>query len=471
MKKRNTYIIIGVVVVIALFVIGALRSRSEARAELGELQTEEITFGSLIATVGGTGSVRANQSADINWQTGGTVGDVAVGIGEDVSQGELLANLVQTSLSQNIILAQADLADAQDALDDFYDSYEESGIAAAAKDVADAEDALRDAEVRVNNLNYVGSQQDVDSAYAELVIAENSLDGARRLFSYLEDKPDTNVKRASAYTQYVSAQDAYDAALRNWNYIQGGTNDIDLAQGMADLEVARLAFDDANADFENVVSGPSAQDVAAAEARVAAAQATLNLSILQAPFDGIITIANAQSGDRVSTGSLGFRLDDLSRLVVDVDISEIDINRVHVGQVSTMVFDAILAKEYTGKIFEVSPVGVISDGVVSFNVTVEIADADELVKPGMTAAVNIVVTELENTLLVPNRAVRLLDGERVVYIIKDNQLEPVMITLGASSDTHSEILDGELKDGDEVVLNPPTEFRGPSGPPGGPGGH
>jgi len=78
--------------------------------------------------------------------------------------------------------------------------------------------------------------------------------------------------------------------------------------------------------------------------------------------------------------------------------------------------------------------------------------------------VNIVVSQLEEVLLVPNRAVRALEGVRVVYILKDGALHPVEITLGASSETMSEVIAGELKAGDQIVLNPPTVFE-QNGPP------
>ena len=63
-------------------------------------------------------------------------------------------------------------------------------------------------------------------------------------------------------------------------------------------------------------------------------------------------------------------------------------------------------------------------GVVSFTVTVELTDADELVKPGMTAAVNIVIEEQNDVVLIPNRAVRLVDTERVVYLLVNGMPSP-----------------------------------------------
>ena len=164
-------------------------------------------------------------------------------------------------------------------------------------------------------------------------------------------------------------------------------------------------------------------------------------------------------GDQVNPGMFAFRIDDLSKLLVDVEVSEVDINQVKVGQEVVMTFDAILAKEYHGKVTEVSPVGNETQGVVSFKVTLELLDADKDIKPGMTSAVNIVINQLEETLLIPNRAVRVVDGARAVYVLKnDGSIQKVNITLGASSDTLSQVIEGDLKMGDKIILNPPSTF-------------
>jgi HlyD family secretion protein len=117
----------------------------------------------------------------------------------------------------------------------------------------------------------------------------------------------------------------------------------------------------------------------------------------------------------------------------------------------------------------VSPVGSEVLGVVNFKVTVELTDADQDVRPGMTTAVEVVVSQLDNAMLIPNQAVRVEDGRRVVYTMDENgQLTVVEITLGASSDRFSELLEGDLQPGDLIVLNPPIDFFS-GGPPGGGG--
>jgi multidrug efflux pump subunit AcrA (membrane-fusion protein) len=81
----------------------------------------------------------------------------------------------------------------------------------------------------------------------------------------------------------------------------------------------------------------------------------------------------------------------------------------------------------------------------------------------MTVAVNIVTKQIKDQLLVPNRAVRSANGQRVVYILKNGQIQPVNVSLGASSDSQSVVTGGQLKEGDLIVLNPPATF-GPGGP-------
>lgn len=140
---------------------------------------------------------------------------------------------------------------------------------------------------------------------------------------------------------------------------------------------------------------------------------------------------------------------------MDVEISEVDINRIGHNQAVSLVFDAVLDQEYEGVVVEIGQVGVSIQGVVSFPVVVEILNGDDAIRPGMTAAVNIVVEKIENVVLIPNRAVRVRDGQRVVYLIKGGEVEIVDVSLGATSDQYSQMIDGDVAEGDSIVLNPP----------------
>jgi HlyD family secretion protein len=148
---------------------------------------------------------------------------------------------------------------------------------------------------------------------------------------------------------------------------------------------------------------------------------------------------------------------------VDVEVSEVDINSVAVGQTATLSFDAILDKQYQGTVVQVAQAGTDVGGVVNFTVTVELTNVDALVKPGMTAAVNIIINDLADVLLIPNRAVRLVDGQRTVYLLVNGQPVKTEISLGSSSDTMSVLVGGDVEEGDLIILNPPSENGGPFG--------
>jgi len=458
-----------IVIVLAVLIGGGylLRNYMADRANeqmTADLQTEKVRVGSLEASIGATGTVRSNQSSLLIWQTTGIVDEVNVTLGQTVEAGDLLAAIKQSSLPQNIILAQADLVNAQKALDDLVESYEGITIVLAEKEIADLRDRVEQLTDRLDDINYTGEQADIDEASSELQRAYRDLVEAEKKRDSFSNK--NSYAYLVAEQEYRQAYSEYASKLSTYNYLTGQSVD-ELEKGIAeaDLAVAQQQLADAEEELARLKAGPEPEEIAAAEARIAAAQAALELAWIDSPFAGVITQVSVKAGDQASIGAVAFRVDDFSHLLVDVDVSEVDINRVSVGQRVILAFDAILAAEYEGEVMEVSPVGNLVQGVVNFKVTIELLDADENVKPGMTAAVNIVVSQLEDVLLVPNRAVRVVDGERVVYLLNGGQMQKVEIQLGASADLYSEVTGGDLEEGDNIILNPPAEFMTGDGPP------
>ncbi|HEY5270501.1 MAG TPA: efflux RND transporter periplasmic adaptor subunit [Anaerolineales bacterium] len=456
-KAKIWLIIAAVVLAVVVFVL-VLGARARANAA-SSYQTTTIERGTLTATIGATGNVRASQTAIINWQTSGTVGTVNMSVGDQVTAGDVLASLSTTSLAQNVVLAQADLVTAQRNLDSVLHSSTQS--AQAQLNLVNAQKSYDSANATLNSMqasNRGGTPADIENARAQLTLAQTSLDQAQTMYDLVKDLPDTDARKAQAYTSLYNAQQSVTRAQNNLNYftLAPGGSDIDVAR--AKLALAQAQLEDAQREWIRLKDGPDPSDVAAAQARVDAAQATLNFSRLMAPFAGTVTAADPMVGDQVSPGTLGFRVDDLSHLLVDVQVSEVDINNVTVGQPALVTFDAVLGREYHGKVVDVSRVGTSVQSVVNFNVTVELTDPDADVKPGMTASVTITVQSLENVLLVPNQAVHLVNAQRVVYVLRNGQLSEIPVTLGASDDTMSEVTSGDLSAGDVLVLNPPANF-------------
>ena len=424
-KNRRAWIVVLVLVVIAASAFMFVRRSNAGTAS--QFQTAAIERGNLTATIGSTGTVRAKQSATLIWQAAGTVDTVNVKAGDNIPSDFVMAYLSKTSLPQSVIMAEADLVDAQKALDDLLSS-----------------DTAR-------------AQAEID-----LEVAQEAYDKAANYLHYLQVSP----RVPQTETRVLLQQRRW-----GWEYtsktkpIKGPAPEEWITDAESDLALKKSQLDDAQREFDRLNNG-NTEDIAAARARVDAAQATLNMARVISPFAGTVTESYPLPGDQISAGANAFRLDDLTSLLVDVEVSEVDINSVEIGQPVTLSFDAILGKEYHGEVVKVAQTGTSVQGVVNFKVTVEMIDTDEEVKPGMTAAVTITINEVQDVLLVPNRATRLVDGSRVVYLLVDGQPVQTEVNLGISSDTMSAVIDGDVKEGDIIILNPSSESQG--GPSGGP---
>ncbi len=445
--SRRARIIWGILIALVVVVALILSTRGRRNAN-SSFQTTPLQRGELTATVGATGSVRAIQSAVLNWQTSGTVAQVNVQVGDTVKNGDVLAQLDMSTVPQNIIQAQANLVTAQKALQDAYSGTASAQAAINLKDAQDAYKKAYDYRASLNGKQWI----------EEVVI------------TYVGGQQVPVIKWHKGYPDAQTIQDADN-----------------------ELALKKAQLDDAQRTYDRLKNGPNADDIAAAQANVDAAQATLNMARIIAPIDGTVTQASSLPGDLVSatagssgssagsaqgssaassagvatTGQAAFRIDNLSTLLVDVEVSEVDINSVAVGQAATLTLDAIPGKTYHGVVQAVSQAGDNSSGAVNFTVTVQLTDADQQVKPAMTAAVNIVVQQVTGQLLVPNRAVRIVNSQRVVYVLENGRPKQVQITLGASSDTMSVLAGGNLKEGDLIILNPPSTGPGAIFGPGG----
>jgi len=530
MKKFIIFISVVLVIAVGAFFFITVQAQRGIAATLENLETETVQRGSLSSVVGATGVVRSNQSAYLVWKVNGQVEQVFPEAGDTVSAGDTLATLADHSLPAYIILAQADLVNTQKQLETLMTSSVQEAEALSAVDEAEKalEDALNpelaqaeamaaiaaaeaDLDTAETNLAIVTKtvpQLAIDQAYANMLLAEKKLNDLEDQIEKFERKakgpfsPYKPWESAKLYKRIIEGlemqlpqlQIAYDNAVQKYNNLLEPPDPMDVAVAEAAVFAAQAQLDDANLQYERIKDGASpadiavleaqladaqreyervkggapAEDIAILEAQIAAAEATLEQTKIAAPFDGTITQVEIQPGDQVEPGTLAFRLDDLSTLLVDLGVSEIDINLVELGQDVVMTFDAILAKEYHGTVVDISPVGTTTLGVTNFNVTVELQDADDHIRPGMTSAVDIITSQIDDVLLIPNRAIRLLNGERVVYVLREtgksedqqsplNAIVAVPITLGNSSDLYSELLGGDLSVGDEIILNPPSD--------------
>jgi HlyD family secretion protein len=468
--KRTTWLIVAAVIVVVILVLVVLYARNRATAT-STYQTVAVEQGNLTATIGATGSVRSNQSAILTWQTTATIGIVKVKPGDQIKAGDVLASLLlapltQSTLESNLVTAQENLAELTSP----------EAIANAKLAVTTAQADVTNAQYAVNNQEYWKNDALIQDQYANLVIAKDKLDQAQTAYDNANvGEYINNPGEAALYQVLYNAQQAYNNAKFYYSLYSQKPTQRQLDEAQATLDLAKATLINAQhylpaltgGDVPADATGTSLLKFKQAQLAVQTAQANLDAAKLTAPFNGTVTEVSGMVGDQVSPGTKAFRIDDLSQMKVDVQVSEVDINSVTVGQPAVVTFDAVLGREYHGKVVEVSRVGTSVQSVVNFQVTVELTDPDADVKPGMTASVTITIQSLDNVLLVPNRAVHLVNGQRMVYVLRNGQLFEIPVTLGASDDTMSEVTSGDLSSGDVLVLNPPANFSPGQG--GGPG--
>ncbi len=486
-------------------------------AAMGDYQIEEVQRADINATFEADGVLRSNQTAELIWQTSGTVEQINAEVGELVREGQILASLEDTSLPQTIILARANLVNARRDLDNLYES--QTQRAAALKAVESAEQALEDAQnpelAQANALGVVSQAQKdleeakrnylivsrsasteaIEQANANLLMAKRVYDETQRQYNKIENKYNRNPnmyqfwESKKLYKRILEGLDqkllrdrlAYERAQERYENLlePPDPGDVALAEAavalgeallaqaeqdfvriqdgprIVDIGVLEAQLDDARRAWERIKNGPDQNDIIAAEVRITAAEAALEAGRITAPFSGIITTINNKPGDIVKSGELAFRLDDQSHLLVDAQVSEVDINKIQLGQETHITFDSVRDKEYHGQVVEVPLYGTETDGVVSFKTVIELVDGDGNIRPGVSGKVTFVTESVADALVIPTQALRFEGGQRVVYILKDGEIIPVEVTLGVSNSRFAQVTAGELFVGDLIVLDPP----------------
>jgi HlyD family secretion protein len=456
MNRRRILIpTVAVILVVAGFLV-IRGNRSAAAAASADVQTAAVERGSVELTVSAAGVLESPQAASLSWQTGGIVDTVSVKVGDQVHAGQVLMELDPTSLDSSVIQASSDLAEAQRALDDLLNS--NLARAEAQKAVADAQDALDKAQ-RTYHVQQQGNRATSDmlkAAQAKVVVAREAMQDAKDEYDRSHGSTSQDAGKANAYLRYIAAQKVYNQALASYNWYTGHPSDIEQAGLDADVAIAQAQLEDAQRNLARMQNGPDPLEVEAAQAKVAQAQATVNRARIVAPFDATVVSLAVRDGDTVESGQAAVGLADLRTLQVQVDVSEVDINQIQVGQEARLTLDAAPDQTYPGVVSQITLAGVSSQGVVTFPVTVELADPDPALKPGMSAAVGIVIDHHDNVLLVPNRALRLEGSQRSVVVLFEGQQISVPVTLGLSNESVSEVAQGSLREGDEVVVTATT---------------
>jgi RND family efflux transporter MFP subunit len=292
----------------------------------------------------------------------------------------------------------------------------------------------------------------------------------RQLLATLDDSDARRALEAAKADRNASqaAITDFEVQLRNAEIVLRRAQDLQKAgvQTQEALDNARTAVESLRAKIEL-----AKQQVNSAEARINEAQQGVDNCVIRAPFEGIVVSKDAQVGEMVSPNSAGggftrtgiATVVDMNSLEIEVDVNEAYIARVSPAQQVTAILDAYPDWEIPSKVRTVIPTADRQKATVK--VRISFLKLDPRILPDMGIKVTFLGDERNKqkgaaapVALVPQDAVRDDNGQKIVFLVKEEHLERRAITAGGKHGSDTEVMAG-LAAGDRVVVKGPEGLR------------
>ncbi len=193
----------------------------------------------------------------------------------------------------------------------------------------------------------------------------------------------------------------------------------------------------------------SAKGLTQAEIDVKIAQMELDKTRITAAFPGVITDIKVSPGETVSSGRELFTLVDISHIKVRAKVLESEVGKLKVGHEASLKFSAYPEKTFRGRVEAISPVINPEDKTCTVHILVENPGGE--LKPGMHAEVEIAADIYPNRLLVPQEAVLVRGGRKLVFVVEEDLAKWRYIEVGLENEDFAEVLDG-VKEGEWVII-------------------
>jgi len=467
---KKPLIIIGAILLVLIVGAALLLPLFNRSTGMPQMEIGTVTLGSITETVDSYGTLEAQPSTTLVWNSDGVVGEFDLQVGDEVQKGDVLVELEPSSQSTSILNAYSELLDAQNELDLL--TATDSDYQDVLADLVYQEKMLINKKADKLAWNYgQSSMERVDAVRDNYYAARAEVWDLEDAFDEVKNLEEDDPVRVEAYEELQAGILKRDSLERALNQILGIPFDIAVETDFIEYDQQASTVAEAEVAYKRYVD--SSEEISAAQALVQSLQNQVNKAKIIAPFDGTVTAITAVAGDVVSNGDVAIRIDNLDYMIVTVNITQEDINKIQVGQEAIFTFDAVSKKQYTGFVQTISSSGEADlNDVVQFSVNIKIEDADEDVKSGFTAVVKIVVSEAEEGLLVPNDAVTAQeDGTYAVNLIGDDgSMEIVTVEIGAKSDTYTAVISDQIQEGDRLAIFSTTDTFAENGPMMGGGG-
>ncbi len=483
---------------------------------------EQVKRETVIASLSSTGQVVVKNQIDLKPQTSGTVTYIPITVGQKVQRGQILVSLDSRSALISLKQAEASYESAKAtykktesgateetilASKSAVDSSKLSLISAKQNAIAKMQDAYIQASdvvytktasfflnpntlsptfsitgLPLNNQNVQSQIETSRSAIvAMLPLWKNDLNTLTVDSSLSTDLTKTT-DRLNQVAQYLDAISSVLNGTQSTS-IDSYKNTVSTARSSVSslisstitagqsIDAASTTLAQNNLSYTLKVAPPTEDDLTIAKAQLVSAEANYLSAqqnyantIIRAPFDAVVGAIGVKIGDSASSGSSAVTLITANKFA-DLSLNEVDATKIKLGQKVTLTFDAIEDLTLAGTVSEVSPLGTVSQGVVTYNVKVAFDTDEEVIKPGMSVNANIITDIHPDVLVVSNQAVKHQGTTSYVDTAGDSSqtftnatsgvklpTSPTRksVIVGISNDSVTEIISG-LEEGDWVV--------------------
>jgi HlyD family secretion protein len=412
-KKKLIYILL---VLLGVGILWAFAGKEAQKTpEKIPFKTAQVVQGDLLVKISATGVVEPNFQVEVKSKASGEVLKFKYEEGDRIKKGQLLLQLDKSDEIRSVARSKADLASATAKLNK-------------------AKTALLSQETKY--------QTSLKSAESQVQEAEANL----------EESEDKLKRQEDLFQKKFTSQEALQGVQTAFK-----VNQENLIQARSDVQAAKDTIHDIDVKKHEIDLARS--EVQRAKISLAEAKERLDETEIFAPISGVLIEKLVEQGQIISSGISNVsggttlaNLADLSRLFIIADVDETDIGSVEINQLVKITADAYPGRTFSGKVQRISPRGQVENSITIFKVKIEIqGEGKDILKPMMTANVDIISKELKNVIYLPREALRVEKSKKYAAILVNNKPKEVLVTTGVRNPIHVQVLSG-LEADQEVLI-------------------
>ncbi len=477
-KQRKVFLIVALVVLVGgIFIFKAGGN--------GEKTVVSPVLGDLVRTVKISGKVIPKESVNLGFEVSGTVASVSREVGSVVNRGSLLARLDASTISAEVLKAEAELNLALAGLDKLegagtFEAQITNSKRAVIQSILNARAVADDAVYKKADqlfINIHSGFPEINGDLSKDVNLRDSINSTRRkmdvlfenwrnittglsLTTYTEEKLSKSRENLATVARYVSEVSQAANLFEESAWLSQTTIDgykTTMAAAEAALNTATQSLISSEENLKNLLLDVPVQvaRVEAARAALANARSQLSKTSLSSPIDGVVSKQDAKVGQTVAANAEVISV--ISReLEIESFVPEVSISGVKVGDTASVTLDAYGEKEkFQARVIHIDPAETIRDGVSTYKVRLALTNQSELVRSGMTANIEIETSRKPSVFLIPERTVVVEGEESFVYILgSDGKEVKTPVTVGERDSSGSVELLSTLPEGSQIITNP-----------------